>query len=147
MKLYAAARHGTCGFERMITDPRGGMHVAMLFYILSGWLLFNFAFAVGMYFRPKRKRPADLIEGRTSEDAAEIWLKPPESSEQGLRGPNAEPEVVMPRETRRSLQLTRILFFGFWLRGRRRSASGALNVSLFAEPAGKLNSDPTVESP
>jgi hypothetical protein len=27
----------------------------MIFYSLTGWLLFNLAFAVAMYFRPRRR--------------------------------------------------------------------------------------------
>jgi hypothetical protein len=60
--------------------PLQGKHVATIFYILFGWLLFNLAFAVGMYFRPKRKQPIDLIEGCTSEDTADLGLGLPGST-------------------------------------------------------------------
>jgi hypothetical protein len=67
----------------------GGKQVATTFYILFGWLLFNFAFAVGMYIRPKRKRPIDLIEGCTPEDTADIGLGLPGSDAQCFRSPHS----------------------------------------------------------
>jgi hypothetical protein len=126
--IELAFEHLKC--RRMV--PWGGEHVATTFYILFGWLLFNFAFAVGMYFRPKRKRPIDLIEGCTPEDTADLGLGPPGSDEQCFRGPHS-----VPHKARLSLPLARILFFGFWLRDPHHSASGADIVRFSRNPPKK----------
>src|SRR5260370_40996849 len=57
----------TTTFLHMVSVPKEGHHVATALYIFSGWLLFNVLFAVGMYFRPVRKRAAGSTDDRTLE--------------------------------------------------------------------------------
>ncbi len=138
MKLYAVIRPGIYHFRLVPISPydrfaKEEKYVATVFYILFGWILFNLAFAVGMYFRPKRKRPIDLTESSTSEDAADIWVSPLHSGRQSL-GVAPEREVVVPKKIRESLPLTRILFFGFWLGDFQDSATEAKIVHYSRKP-------------
>lgn len=82
-------------------------------YILSGWLLFNVAFAIAMYFRPTRKpsvNPVDHHErskpgGDLVNEAAIVRSAP-------------DPK----KKTEQPAMLSRVLFFGFWLNDHRHSA-------------------------
>ena len=73
--------------------PSGGFILATFLYVLAAWLIFNTIFALGMYFRPTRKSPNNAVAGAVGE----------------------------PRDGR-SVKLSKILFFGFWLNDRHHSA-------------------------
>lgn len=94
----------------------------MAFYILSGWLLFNVAFAFAMYFRPVRKPSVDS-DGRHPAEACA-------NASPGLSGVGEESfdkdiGRCVPGSSKRNKQpatLSRILFFGFWFNDSRHSA-------------------------
>jgi hypothetical protein len=73
--------------------PLGGFILATFLYALAAWFIFNAVFALGMYFRPTRKPPSTAVAGAVGE----------------------------PRDGR-SVTLSKILFFGFWLNDRHHSA-------------------------
>jgi hypothetical protein len=99
----------------------GGDCVTTVFYLFLGWLIFNVAFAAGMYFRPTRKASADSHEGAESRsnvrprrpDTVELVLDDDALAVRGtasLRRINPWPSA-----------LSRIMFFGLWLGDRRHS--------------------------
>jgi hypothetical protein len=91
-----------------------------IFYVLSGWLLFNVVFAVGMYFRPTRK-PA-LGPADRSEMCSDVR---PQLSKAGDGLVDAAAEQSAPDSQKgiaRPAILSRVLFFGFWLNDHRHSA-------------------------
>ena len=82
-------------------------------YILSGWLLFNAAFAIAMYFRPTRKpsvNPADDPE--RSKPGGEYV----NGAATGRNAPDPKKKTGQPA------MLSRVLFFGFWLNDHHHSA-------------------------
>ena len=87
--------------------------MATALYIFSGWLLFNVVFAVGMYFRPVRKRAAGSTDDYTLEPVSNPRSFDDLGAQRrvpGLRKGNGGPAA-----------LSKVLFFGFWLRDRRGS--------------------------
>lgn len=73
--------------------PSGGFILTTFLYVLAAWFIFNAVFALGMYFRPTRKQPGNVVAGGVGEP-------------QGGR----------------SMTLSKILFFGFWWNDRHHSA-------------------------
>jgi hypothetical protein len=96
--------------------------VATALYLFLGWLIFNIVFAAGMYFRPTRKPPVDSNEG--SEARLHVRPRLPDVAELVLDdGAQAAHAIASLRQiSPRPSALNRIMFFGFWLGGRRRSA-------------------------
>lgn len=80
------------------------IHVSTLLYLVAGWLLLNVLFAVGMYFRPRRK-------GATESQARLAQTENP-LGEGNLPG----------RAGIRQPFLVRLLLFGVWLGDNRHSA-------------------------
>jgi len=87
--------------------------VSMLLYLLGGWLLLNVLFAVGMYFRPKRKKPLE-------------YLSEPSPAEPGQPGESASvsrdrASAGADENAYRPAMVVRLLLFGLWLNDRRHS--------------------------
>lgn len=83
-------------------------------YVIAGWVLFNIVVAVGMYFRPVRKREPENPNVSSSRELA--------------KQPNNGASIVSPRrdavaEHSNPLPagVTKLLFFGFWLNDRVRA--------------------------
>lgn len=76
--------------------------MSILLYFLGGWVLLNTLFAVGMYFRPRRRRSVGS----------------PSDPVMAARAREAEGRAVSPR---RPAMLERLLLFGLWLGDNRRS--------------------------
>lgn len=76
--------------------------VSILLYFLGGWLLLNILFAVGMFFRPTRKRPVG-----SAPDQAAAHSGDPKTGDHGQRRPTGA---------------VRLLLFGIWLGDNRHSA-------------------------
>jgi hypothetical protein len=75
--------------------------VSILLYFLGGWVLLNILFAVGMFFRPRRRRSVGSPSGPAAARARET------------DGSGASP--------RQPAMLERLLLFGLWLGDNRRS--------------------------
>jgi hypothetical protein len=78
----------------MVSVPKEGHHVATALYIFSGWLLFNVLFAVGMYFRPVRKRAAGSTDDRTLEPGSNTRARFSEA-DQKWRAGSVEQGIVL----------------------------------------------------
>ena len=98
----------------------GGDCVTTAFYLFLGWLIFNVIFAAGMYFRPTRKPAVDSNE--SSESGLKVRQRPPDTVELVLDDALAVRGTARLHRTNPwSSALSRIIFFGFWLGGRRHS--------------------------
>ena len=88
-------------------------------YVIAGWLLFNVAIAIGMYFRPTRKRPpapAHELE-RPSMSANVVVPGSPTAPLQPLG------HAVFNHVGRTFGRAARLLLFGFRLGEEHRSSS------------------------
>jgi hypothetical protein len=101
-----------------IFGAAGGAPLTTVFYVLSGWLLFNVVFAVAMYFRPIRKPavgPADSSETR-SDVRPQLSKAGDDLIDAAASAPDSQKKIARPAI------LSRVLFFGFWLNDHRHSA-------------------------
>lgn len=85
--------------------------MATFLYVIAGWVLFNIVVAVGMYFRPVRKRGPDNPNASPARESARQA-----ADEASVRLPQRD---AVAREGKPlPAALTRLLFFGFWLNDR-----------------------------
>jgi hypothetical protein len=95
------------------------IHVSILLYLVGGWFLLNVLFAVGMYFRPKRKNATSVLSARVQAE--------PTGDVRRLRDPadSMQERAVVEADVRdhhRPVQLVRLLLFGLWFNDNRHSA-------------------------
>src|SRR5260370_8558593 len=83
----------TTTFLHMVSVPKEGHHVATALYIFSGWLLFNVLFAVGMYFRPVRKRAAGSTDDRTLEPGSNTRARFSEADQHSSNDLGTHPSI------------------------------------------------------
>jgi hypothetical protein len=88
------------GNAAMLQADWGERHLTTVFYVVTGWLLFNVVFALAMYFRPVRKSVDS--DGHHASDACA--------------------NASLPKRNKPPATLSRILLFGFWLNDDRHSA-------------------------
>lgn len=97
--------------------------MSIFLYFLGGWLLLNVLFALGMYFRPTRRKPVDPSSNQVTSNQVTAGSGDP-------LGPGELLEVARGRaaiETgadgqRRPAAVVRLLLFGLWLGDNRHSA-------------------------
>jgi hypothetical protein len=112
----------TTTFLHMVSVPKEGHHVATALYIFSGWLLFNVLLAVGMYFRPVRKRAAGSTDDRTLEPGSNTRARFSEADQHSSNDLGTQRSIPgLRRRNGGPAALSKVLFFGFWLRDRRGS--------------------------
>ncbi|WP_426442321.1 hypothetical protein [Bradyrhizobium genosp. P] len=85
-------------------------------YVMAGWVLLNLAFAVGMYFRPIRKRP--MAPSNELERSAGDANVAPNMTIAPLRQPTVIEHISHKPENAAGL-----LLFGFWLGDELRSSN------------------------
>jgi hypothetical protein len=83
-------------------------------YVIGGWILFNVVVAVGMYFRPVRKKKPD------SPNTAPL-REPTERSSDDASSGSPPRDAVAEYGKPLPASLTRLLFFGYWLNDRVRT--------------------------
>src|SRR5258708_20489357 len=106
----------TTTFLHMVSVPKEGHHVATALYIFSGWLLFNVLFAVGMYFRPVRKRAAGSTDDRTLEPGSKTRARFSEADEHSSNDLGTQRSIPgFLTRNGRPAAVGKGFFFGRWL--------------------------------
>src|SRR5258708_8178746 len=105
----------TTTFLHMVSVPKEGHHVATALYIFSGWLLFNVLFAVGMYFRPVRKRAAGSTDDRTLEPGSNTRARFSEADQHSSNDLGTQRSIPgLRRRNGGAGRFGKELFFGFF---------------------------------
>src|SRR5258708_24551814 len=103
-------------FLHMVSGPKEGQHVGTALYIFSCWLLFNVLFAVGMYFRPVRKRAAGSTDDRTLEPGSNTRARFSEADQHSSNDLGTQRSIPgLRRRNGGPAALSKVLFFGFCL--------------------------------
>ena len=89
--------------------------MSILLYLVGGWFLLNILFTVGMYFRPKRKKPVGFAQDRAPMGQIGDTNRPSNAGDPAQAGTDSS-------ISRRPALPIRLLLFGLWLNDNRHSA-------------------------